>query len=267
VSSGARQRKTIVGDHLPWLAAVLGTLLLHTLFFNSLGMLPPTPAASSIIKPHPKCVMLSPPASAQAWENELRAWCLLADPTLLSLPSETLGFSRFRTATRPMPRREIPSYSYSHDFMPVTIHTPPPLIGKQQALSLAIAANWPQPLPQIITQPVAATLPTGIIWRRRDGTLLEHALKLPDDAVNSAAATAELNGPSQVEISRRLNNTRVRLLKSSGNRALDQLLIENLTRQVGFFLNSPQRRQEPAAQLYFPDEETPQQFEVEWRLR
>ena len=245
--------------------ALLVTLFLHTAFLYGFKARPhgrPQPLHET----QPDCVFLSAPGAGAEWEGEIRAWCKLADPTLLSLPNESLGFSRVRRQERVLPYSDVPPYEYSSAFTPERPLPELALAEDPRPLADEISGTWesfPAPVPP---DPVATALPEGIIWRLPDGTVLDGMPALPEDDVRVAMAEKMPTAPTRIEVCRDARRLRVRVRRPSGSPQLDLLLLRVVTQAVGR-LDRQEARGEPAEGVLYPsgtgDIRT---AEVEWRL-
>jgi hypothetical protein len=219
------------------------------------------------------CVLVPPPAAGVArgsWDAGLYDWVALRDPTLLVLPNERFGFSRERFARLEIPCAPIPPYEFT--MAPVGQATPPAIVlrGPAEPLAERVAGSRepirPPPPEPVVPVPLAR----GVFWRLPDGRLLS-GLPVPDERAVRAAVTPEapVKAPTRLRVSRgeRLATTRIQVLSSCGNTALDTWAVDALRRAVSEQELQDRLRPEGRAQAeYLPAPGSDTEVEVEWGL-
>jgi len=279
-----RQRKQSAVDRLCTEGAFLGALVFHVALFYAFRI-PPSSTNHTLPVTQPDATLIAPlrtgtslTGAAAALEKTIHAWCVLADPTLMSLPNDTVGFGLVRQNERALPVTEVPPYGYDvtpaaeRPFPPVALTAPLP------ALDSEVAAKWtvadvrerpPTPVPN---------LPRQLIWRYTDGTLLTDVPKLDPAEIREAVTQtgvpqqptrlqihrADASGP--VAVGQRESFSRLRLRRSCGNARLDQLLVTALKRELLQLELQQKFRHEVTERPYFPTPGGTLTFEVEWRL-
>ena len=214
----------------------------------------------------PECVFLSPPGEASEWEQEIRAWCELADPTLLSLPNESRGFSRVRRRERVLPYSGVPPYEYASAFAQERALAELPLSDEPRPMEAEVSRTWqgtPAPVPP---EPPAKPLPDGIVWRLPGGTVLSGMPELPEEDVRAASAVTPPKAPTRLEVTRDQRRLRIRVRKPCGSPRLDLLLLKAVTREVRRLERQEELGKPAAGILYPPAPGDVRTVEVEWRL-
>ena len=214
----------------------------------------------------PDCVFLSPPGEALEWEREIRAWCELADPTLLSLPNESRGFSRVRREERVLPYSDVPPYEYASAFAPERTFAELSLSDEPRPMEAEVSRAWqatPAPVPP---EPPTKPLPDGIVWRLPDGTVLAGMPELPEDDVREASKATAPEAPTRVEITRDQRRLRIRVRRPCGSPELDLLLLKAVTREVRRLERQEELGKTVASVLYPSASGDVRTVEVEWRL-
>ena len=246
------------------LLAMLGAVALHALAFHVVGVRPAPPARLRR-PPAPACMMAPDAESTEGFFRSLNDWCLLQDPTLLTLPNYDLGFSQVLASPRQ------PS------------HTPPPdeaIIVKADpekpfaALALTAGSGSLSAQRQVAfplfhrEAPVesARSLPAQVLWREPDGKAVEKPPKLPDKDVATALASARVTAPTRVEIDRAGDACRIVLRGSSGNPALDQMALTAIGQRVAVAEGQALCSREGLAGPFSPEPGNRRTIEVEWRL-
>ena len=256
--------------------ALLGTLLLHAMLFYAFRG---STAPDVRIAPRnaPECVWVSPAAS-QTWEKEIYAWCLLADPTLLSLPDERYGFARVRRGERVLPHRSTPAFEVPDETEETAAFPPLRLSPPALDVANALANRWPAAELPALEPPRLARLPEGVLWRFPDGTVLSGVPELDMDEVVAALREGPLpTCPTGIGLARAeagptvgLGQTgapgRVRVLQQCSNQRLDDLLVRTLRRALARLDQDSATVATGKDASCFPTPGGSIAFEVEWRL-
>lgn len=247
--------------------ALLCALFLHVAFLYAFRIRPNERPQWTSSASTPDCVFLSPPGEASEWEREIRAWCSLADPTLLSLPNESRGFSRVRREERVLPYSAVPPYEYASSFAQEPAFPELALSDEPRPLQDEVSRTWrttPAPVP---ADPPTTPLPDGIVWRLPGGTVLSGMPDLPEDDVRKASASTPPTGCTRLEVIRDQRRLRVRVRRPCGNSQLDLLLLATVTRAVRRLERQEELGKTVADSVLYPsvpgDIRT---VEVEWRL-
>ena len=201
----------------------------------------------------------------QIWEPELIAWAEVVDPTLISLPHTTLGFSSVRLGKTHRLKVSIPAYKPRID--EVDYKLTPALELQLSGFNFSDLSTPPLQRPKLpVKAPTPKPVPQRVIWRTGQGQTIPHMLRrLPDDIQKQVKPEA-LTGPTVIEIQKMRDFVRLRLLQSSGSRLLDRFatrLIGKKTAVAEAGKNSPE---EIAANPFIPAPDKTQTIEVEWRL-
>jgi len=259
-----------------WLNGVFalgGTLVFAVFLWYGFRLKPPpdSPLPMTEIKGS-SLLVASPgqPGGLAEWERMLHTWARLADPTLLVLPDEELGFSRIRQVPRPLPETPIPEYRFAVALAEETEQPDIRLAAPRQELPDELRLRWRPAPPETREFPPLVPLPRAIVWHRPDGQVLEPMPELDLDAVRRAFAEGgRPRYPTRIEIQAGSSAlpTRVRVRRPSGNTALDLHVVAVLQRDVG----ASERRQrfggqDEARPIYLPPPGGSAIIEIEWSL-
>lgn len=229
----------------------------------------PLPAATEW-KDEIKVVALPPYAELQRRDllgESLYRWTDIGNPTLLLLPNNELGFSRFRPG--PPPRYTLPPPPAS--WLP-TPHQPQP--WAPIALTIAplpaaqtMAEEWPLDtalnLPSVPPRQPAV----GVFWRDDRGRAITDPPTLSDSDLQPALADGLPSRMTRIEIQHhaQLPIPRLVIRQSCGNPRLDAAIVLALRKRL-----EKQRVAAREAALGTPDAQPPAPsnsvFEVDWRL-
>ncbi|MCK5804578.1 MAG: hypothetical protein KAI66_17205 [Lentisphaeria bacterium] len=265
-----KQAKLAMQARLCLLFAILGTLIFHSALFYMIGTKPPTYTETTEAD-QGGCILLSPEELGKIyrWERNLHMWYRLADPTVLVLPNDSLGFSSVRLRSRDLPDTPLPPHEFD-----VTLPAEQPfstfaLTNPFLPIDEEIRTRWnnaqaPLPLEKPLT-----SLPRGLFWRRLDGTLVQQAPTLDVAAVRTAIAEGETpKFPTRMHVTRgrQGHETRIRIQRASGNPQLDKLAITALRQAVAKRERAELYRETPAPCIYLPPPGQEITLEVEWSL-
>jgi hypothetical protein len=245
---------------------LLSAVLLHVLFFRAFKAQSPQASKQPGTRSEPDCVLLSPDRQGWYWEKELRAWCKIADPTLLSLPNETLGFSSVRH------QGKIEYYTGAPVFLPqvplaseASVPELPVNLGLE--VSEAIRKTWPIRPPQMPLALPPSRLPETVLWRLSDGTPLKDLPNYSKEQVLEVVKTLPPAGATRIEVVKSWRLLRFRVVQSCGNRDLDMLALGDLKEKLQPLSTGSERALSAELESLLPmvDGES-HTVEVEWRL-
>ena len=266
------QRKLAAAERFSSELALLLSLLVHAALFCCLKI-EKRPRNNALANTMPDCVLLSPyseKARWTGWERELRAWRVLADPTLFTVSDEELGFGYVRRGERELPATEVPAFRYQVSLSEDTPFAAFSLAVPLPGLSNEISAKWRAAPPPLPSAPPVTPLPKGeVIWRLPDGTLLSDVPALNKDELDQALASAGPgDSPTVIEVNRETDLVRIRVRESCGNPGLDRLLVKTLRKCVIRIRNQKTQPSEQSSVFgdCFPAEGQSRTFEVDWRL-
>ncbi len=248
--------------------AILATLLIHLALFYSFKMLPPS-ESQKVSAPEPDCILLSPLAETNKalWEKNLLAWYFLADPTLITLPDDQLGFGVVRNGERIIPLRHTPRFEYTVKLSEEKGQPNFALARHLAPVEPEISDKWSAAGPRMPEAPTVTPLPAGIVWRFPDGMRLPDAPQLDSDKIKTAIQTAKPPlRPTLIEVNQEATFTRVRIRQPSGNLLLDQLAVKQLKQEISRIKRRNHYQQKTETRSYLPKKGQTRCFEVEWRL-
>ncbi|MDX9981193.1 MAG: hypothetical protein RBU25_14300 [Lentisphaeria bacterium] len=258
-----------------WLSAgfgLAGTLLLALLVWFGFR-LEPVPALSpaSAETKGSSHFVASPGQSGgiAEWERILHTWARLADPTLLVLPDEELGFSRVRQTPRHLPETPPPEYRFAVVLAAETPQAEIRLAAPRQELPDELRQRWLVAPPETREYPPVVPLPRAIVWHRPDGQVLAAMPELDIDTVRRAIAEGgHPRYPTRLEVQAGDSAfpTRIRVRRPSGNTALDLHAVAVLQRAVGFMERRQRFGQEDTPPAYLPPPGGSVIIEIEWSL-
>lgn len=246
------------------LFAVLLALLFHLLFAEVFRIVPPEELPVSQ-KPGPETVMISRHETAQAWENTLFAFSQIKDPTLMTLPDYDRGFSRIQTEPLSTPYQPIPGYTATIRLAEETDQDEFFLPVASVDMAGELATHW-SVLDVTVARLPQTAVPAAIVWRTPAGRILEHMPSLPVAEVRRALDIKPATGLSRVEIVRKRDLARVRLIESSGNARLDQFVVSEIGKRVSRLEALQEPYRSPHARDIFPEPGGRAIIEVEWRF-
>ncbi len=209
------------------------------------------------------------PGGIAEWERMLHIWARLADPTLLVLPDEELGFSRVRQTPRHLPESPLPEYRFT---IVLAAEAPQPeirLAAPRQELPDELRQRWLVAPPETREYPPVAPLPRSIVWHRPDGQVLAAMPELDIGTVRRAIAEGgHPRYPTRLEIQAGDSAfpTRIRVRRPSGNTALDLHAVAVLQRDVGLMERRQRFGLEAGRPLYLPPPGGSAIIEIEWSL-
>ncbi len=269
--------------------ALLGTLLLYCVFSYAFRIAPPESRQVTVAE-EPDCILLTPLSMISsrspegAWEREVHAWCLLADPTLMSLPNDRVGFGSVRSGERILPNTPIPLYECPVALDEETLPRSDPLFAELPSITDEIRGKWDAVKPQVPPAVPMLPLPRGVHWRWRDGRLLNDTPEIELAAAQAALRRGERPvGPTVVEVDRsgearhvgelgRIHTregefARVRVRETCGNTLLDELVVVALrAKLLSQYRRSTEEGEPVAEREYLPQPGKTLTFAVEWRL-
>jgi hypothetical protein len=217
-----------------------------------------------------KVVALPPYAELQRWDRlgkSLYRWTDIGNPTLLILPNNELGFSRFRPGSPPRDTLPPPPVSWQPTQQPPPPWPPITLTITPQPVAQTMAEEWPQDtalnLPAVPPrQPVV-----GVFWRDIRGRAITDPPTLSDSDLQSALADGLPKQMTRIEIQHHdlLPIPRLIIRQSCGNPRLDTAIVLALRERL-----EKQRTAAKLVALGNPSEQPTAYsncvLEVDWRL-
>ncbi len=267
---------------LPWFYAVLVTLPLAVFFFYGFRVSPRDLEPPST-EWEPECIMLEPGETGGHAANNILAWSLIGDPTIMSRPHSELGLSSVNRHSLPNFFEEHPSLKVSFSGLNIDHGdlTAPELAGHPGELG-DIQEEWGglllKPV-RFLQEPVSRK----VIWRVNGERLVETS---PEVAVEEIQELAEAEGhpeqATELEIIRgRTGPPRFRVRESSGNRKLDHLALQAVQAELFGREQLPKTKavetdeadeenggddEKKTVEMRMPEPGERLRLEVEWRL-
>lgn len=201
----------------------------------------------------------------QIWEPELIAWAEVVDPTLISLPHTTLGFSSVRLGnTR---RLDVSIPGYKHRINEVNYKIRGALDFDLSGFNLEDLSTPPLQMPKLpVKAPSPNPVPQRVIWRTGQGQTIPRMLRhLPGD-IQKKVKPESLTGPTVIEIRNMRNFVRIRLLQSSGSSALDRFATRLIGKKTAVAEAGKISAEDIAANPFIPAPDKTKTIEIEWRL-
>jgi hypothetical protein len=203
------------------------------------------------------------------WEQTLHIWTRLADPTLLVLPDEELGFSQVRDEPRPMPETPVPEYllvvKLADEAEQPVIRLAEPYRGLPDEMRL----RWSLAKPESWEHPALVPLPRTLVWHRPDGQVMQNMPTLDAGSIREAIkAGGDARYPTRVEVfaSSSERPGRVRVRRSSGNTLLDMLVVAALRQAIGRYERDARFFGLESRPMYLPEPGGSAFLEIEWSL-
>ena len=255
-----------------WLLSLLATVLTFAFFWYGFRTRPPT-VKETVTEAQSSCQFVGSWENHDRladWERMLHIWARLADPTVMVLPDEQLGFSRVRQTKRALPETPVPEYGFrvilskEATFPGIRLAAPPHALPDEMRL------RWTAALPELPPAPTVVPLPEGIVWHRPDGRVLMSMPELDLERVRKAISEGgRPRYPTRVELraGSAETPTRIRVRRASGNVQLDLHVVSALRRDVGAY-ERKKRYLAAAAErpAYLPPPGASILFEIEWSL-
>ena len=163
------------------------------------------------------------------WQSNLIASLELLDPTIMSLPNASYGFSNVRNLEFERPIKPLAPYQMRIDYAPAP--APSQFVATPPIGDLFFAMNSTHFLKQHTPQShPGARLDSSVYWTNAAGDIQEYlpSISLKDVTTNGQKLTTL--GPTQLEISYRGNLARVKVLTSCGISQLDKMAVDSLRR-------------------------------------
>ena len=250
-------------------AALALTVVLHGLIVTAFRSPAKVVVPPRQLKQDPDSVLLSATGNGYDWESELRAWSRIADPTIMSLPSERFGFSQVRANERVLPLAPMQDYVFSARMLAEPAFKTPALALPSLALPQQLSKTWSVADIPVPDAPPVSEVPRQLFWRRPGGKPLR-ALPVPSARRVRDLLQEEMpDAPTRVEIATAAGVHRIRVRQASGNAALDRLAVQTLIPLVRTPSTSPYAEAEkgaPRIQAILPAFRGELVAEIEWRL-
>jgi len=264
-------RNRIGSERRSWLLALACMALFLAVSWFGFRVAPPPPPPV-VDSPTGSChYVASPgdPGGLAEWEDMLHTWARLADPTLLVLPDEELGFSHVRQDKRDLPETPIPEYHFIVALAKEAAQPSIQLTAPREELPDELRQRWPVAMPESSDIPPVVPLPKAIVWHRPDGVVLATMPVLDLATVRQAIAdSGRPRYPTRLEITTgdSASPTRIRVRRASGNTALDLYVVTVLRRDVGAFERRQRFEHDDTRPVYLPPAGQTAVIEVEWSL-
>ena len=218
-------------DSLSWIFAIILSLGFYALlFFPFQFQARVTPSKNKPVRHLADVVMLPLGKDSNfPWQNNLIASLELLDPTIMSLPNSSHGFSNVRSLEFERPIEPLPPHPIGADLAQEPVQTQffvtPPISDLFSVINAThfLEHQLPKPKPRL-------TMDSTVYWTNEGGEILDHlpSISLKDAAENGKKLTTF--GPTQVVISYRGDLARVKLLNSCGIPRLDKMAVDSLRR-------------------------------------
>jgi hypothetical protein len=199
----------------------------------------------------------------------LHIWAKLADPTLMVLPDEELGFSSVRQEKRVLPETPVPEYRFVVTLAKEAELAAIKLTAPRKELPDEMRLRWPVAPPEVLEVPKVVPLPRRIVWHRPDGTVLPDMPELDVATIRKAIAdSGRPRYPTRVEIQARSPEVpgRIRVRRASGNTALDMYVVAALRRAIGRYELQDEHLGAVPRPDYLPPPGGSAILEIEWSL-
>jgi hypothetical protein len=267
----AAKRRGADSERMAWLLAFVATTVIALLFWFGFRTRPPH-EAEKVSASQSACHYVNSWGGVHKlapWEEMLHVWAKLADPTLMVLPDEELGFSSVRQEKRVLPETPIPEYRFVVTLAKEADLTAIKLTAPSKELPDEMRLRWPVAPPEILEVPKVVPLPKRIVWHRPNGTILPDMPELDVAAIQKAIAD---NGhpryPTRVEIQAASPEIpgRVRVRRASGNVGLDMYVVSALRRAIGRYELQDEHLDDVPRPDYLPPPGGTALIEIEWSL-
>ncbi len=250
------------------LLGILCTLALHGALYYGFRLPPPQGQREQSAR-EGSCTFVGAAVQtpSMAWEQRMREWVELMDPSAAAKDDEIRGFSRVRRLVPPPPRTPVPAYAFDIQLEAETAQPPIRLSRPLPSLSEELRTTWVRVLPPLPAGPPPAAFPKGIIWRTPRGEMVTDGPPLELAAVKQAwSETDAPRRPTRVEISRdgEAGQPRLRIRKSSGNTELDQVVLKALAKSVLPLALRARYQREETVRSYWPAPGGRREVEVDW---
>jgi len=246
--------------------ALLVALVLHGLMLVGFRASSPETGQLSVAS-DPGCVLLSDKGERSRWEDELVAWADLLDPTLLSLPNETRGFSAIRCEMREARVQSIPAHTLDAEMAIEGGFDALRLSRDCPSLSVASGDTWLPALSPPPPAPLPSVLPTHALWRFPDGTVIDTLPRYTPAQVQAIVGTTVLTSATRLEITNDGKSVRVVIRRSCGLPELDLVPYHDILDVLKPFMTYAEKLGDrTGAPWFLPTAGDSLVLEVEWRL-
>ncbi len=217
---------------LQYFIASLIVSFIYFILFTGFKLAPGETALTKPVRELADVTMLPiEPNAPFRWQRNLIATLELLDPTIMSLPNTSYGFSRIRNLEFERPLEPLPSYEFDiqlQDQAPAgEIYFIEPVGDVLESFNHERLTKLDSKL-QVSSKP--SPIAPDVYWTDQNGAVqtdLAH-MSLADIVSDETAFTT--TGPTVVSLSSRNELVRVRLIKSCGNPILDQRAVDHLHR-------------------------------------
>ena len=165
------------------------------------------------------------------WQESLIASLELLDPTIMSLPNASYGFSKVRSLEFERPVREHTPFQLEIEYSP-HIHNSS-LVFTELIEDLLRAINVNNTLESATTLRKESSWPSldsSVYWTDVNGTVLEHFPLVSLEQSIDGEERIATSGPTELHVIFQDDLIRVKVISSCGNPKLDELAVNSLRR-------------------------------------
>jgi hypothetical protein len=264
-------KRAVDSEKKAWLFSLLATTLIALVLWFGFRVRPPR-QAEEVAEHTSTCHFVGnwgPTRDLEPWEEVLHTWAKLADPTLMVLPDEQLGFSIVRQEKRVLPETPFPEYHFVVALAKEAELASIRLAAPRKDLPDEMRLRWPTASPEVLEVPKVVPLPKQLAWHQPDGTLLADMPNLDLSEIQQAIADGgRPRYPTRVEIQAGAPGipTRVRVRRASGNTALDMHVVAALRQAIGRYELRAKFLDSATPPRYLPAPGASAFLEIEWSL-
>lgn len=162
------------------------------------------------------------------WQRNLIASLDLLDPTIMSLPNATFGFSGARSLEDELPIQDPSPVEFTfrqstNPSPPEIAITPPPPSSAPLLIEEDLNAAWAT---QATQEP--PPMEPRVYWTDDSGTAVPRMPDLDLGAIAAGDTPIVTSGPTRLRVLSQVASVRVRIVQSCGQPALDQLAVRQL---------------------------------------
>lgn len=164
------------------------------------------------------------------WQKNLIASLELLDPTIMSLPNSSYGFSNVRSLEFERPLKPLTPYQMMMEL--TTPPSSPSLLPTPPIDDLLFAINQKNRLERNVSHGKSTTvgLDSVVYWTNGEGDIQERFPKISLDEFTEEGQKLTTLGPTQLQVSNRKDVVRIKVLNSCGNPRLDKMAVDSLRR-------------------------------------
>ena len=198
------------------------------------------------------------------WQQHVLAWIDLLDPTIISLPNQTYGFSQIRNMEFERPFADFERMAFAGRY--AQRPTPPSLqltLGVDDLLQYMERSRRMIPPAMAGTQQQVESRALGIVWTDENGRTVDGLPVLDLGAYGiDLTVMRRTTGPTRIRVSPYYDQFRVRLIRSCGDTDLDAAAVTHLRR----LFSSDNKNQTVLARKASPWLGEDSRFDVHWRF-